>query len=749
MNTTEDMADDRIANSAIRNVGAYTHYQQQPETMQGSFGSEADLRKLIGMLRRRIRLIGVAILSAIVLCILLILALTPTYSSSTLIVVDPSSKNLLDPSAANSNAMSDDGRINSEVEIINSSAVLVDVIREKNLLDDPEFAAKPGWRARLATLLKIEDRRGVLSPDARLQGTIKNFEESIAINRLPNTYLIEVRTMSEDASKAADLSNSIAASYITKQVASKVDATLSAKNVLTQRIQRASEALATTEDALEKFISEYLETQSADGSSAEMSAIRERLKSEIDRRRSLQVNVDQVGLDIQRGAWAAVGTKLQSQAVSELAQQFATANARLANSSDDPNERIDLRAEISRLESELKSQSSSGLASAQRSVAESEAKVRSLQEEARKAILSSDLPTDVLARIYQLRQEADIARAQYQTLLSRLKDVEAQADLQVADSRIVSAALPSATPSFPNIPIFLIVAGFGGCALGIALALLYENIIGGFTSEEQVKSNLDLPVVITVPHSKGGNGLDGASRPADLLLTEPHSIYAESIRRIALAIDMAKARSRSYPDKGRRAFVVMVCSSVPGEGKTTLALSIARYYAQSNKTTLLIDCDLRRPGIEAATGEQAETSLQDFLYGKNGQQVSLKQVVSTEHKTALKVIYGIRNHEVVSLGSQVAETLSEVVDAVSNSCEIIVLDTPPALAIVDSLYFAPIADCIVFAVRWASTSQQDARSALASLKEAGSPNCQFIGALSQKTPEIFGAWSGYNRPYGA
>ena len=100
----------------------------------------------------------------------------------------------------------------------------------------------------------------------------------------------------------------------------------------------------------------------------------------------------------------------------------------------------------------------------------------------------------MLTGIYQLQQNAEIARNQYQTLLARVSDVEQQASLQIADSRVVSPALAPTNTSFPNPPLFLTLALLSAVALGVGLAFLYENYIGGFTTEGQVSAVLRLPV---------------------------------------------------------------------------------------------------------------------------------------------------------------------------------------------------------------------------------------------------------------
>src|SRR5690606_8693066 len=133
---------------------------------------------------------------------------------------------------------------------------------------------------------------------------------------------------------------------------------------------------------------------------------------------------------------------------------------------------------------------------------------------------------------------------------------------------------------------------------------------------------------LTIPRQKeqkNGHSL------ADLMLRSPLSVFAESIRKVRLALDQSMRReplSRSGEQRGR---VVLVTSTAPGEGKTTTSLSLARAYAQSGLTTLLIDCDLRRPSVHRHLGWTPSTGLIDYLQtAEDGSAPSLLSIVKVD-----------------------------------------------------------------------------------------------------------------------
>ncbi|WP_025662845.1 GNVR domain-containing protein [Rhizobium sp. IBUN] len=135
------------------------------------------------------------------------------------------------------------------------------------------------------------------------------------------------------------------------------------------------------------------------------------------------------------------------------------------------------------------------------------------------------LSAEVLTQFYALQQSAQVARVQYQNHLTRLQDFEAQASLQVADSRVVSAALAQIEPSYPRKGLVLGIMAIVAFSAGVGGALLREFSIGGFTSEDQVSAVLNVPLASVTPDQAGsevekphGRGL------SDTIISAPLSV---------------------------------------------------------------------------------------------------------------------------------------------------------------------------------------------------------------------------------
>jgi capsular exopolysaccharide synthesis family protein len=355
---------------------------------------------------------------------------------------------------------------------------------------------------------------------------------------------------------------------------------------------------------------------------------------------------------------------------------------------------------------------------------------------------ASDLPVEVLTRLYEFQQSADLARNQYESLLARSGDLQVQAELQIADSRIVSRALPPSQPSFPNPPLILMLAGLGGLGLGVGLAFVYENFVGGFSSESQLGLVTRLPVVGDIPLQKLP---PDARSVADTLISAPLSRYSESIRRARAGLDQHLRGMRDEKGEGGR--VIMVSSSVPQEGKTALALSLARAYAQSGSKTLLIDCDLRRPAIHKHLGVEPAVGLFEFLAARTEAE-TLSSIIMRDEETRLSVIVGSKRSDIPTDQLITSNAFSRLVAAAAANFEVVILDTPPVLPVVDGLYLAQYADAVLLVVRWSSTAQTEVRAALGRFDQAKKPQAPVLAVLNQQVhgPTRYGKnYNGYYR----
>jgi uncharacterized protein involved in exopolysaccharide biosynthesis/Mrp family chromosome partitioning ATPase len=688
---------------------------------------EFDLRGVLGLLRRRIRLIVVTIVLVLACAGGVMLTLKPVYTASTLILVDPSRKDLLDPEAQMQGSSSDSARVESEVELVKSETTLLRVIEELNLVTDPEFGVSLGLRDRLLAFLRIAEPKLPTGADA-LQDVLKEVREAVSAQRRGLTYLIAVQARSVDPERAAKLANAVSSAYIREQLEAKIRSTLASRDIINDQITEAQAAVSASEQAFDSFIDSNVETITRETGRSDLAELQQQLKQiNIDRAKASSL-ADLASGSLQRRDWTTLTSQLQSDALSSLEQQRVELQTILAGAADGSQRAIDLSVELDKLEAQMLETANAELTTMRQRVTASQATATDLRAQLRSSVLGSDLPASVLTSIYGLQQNAEIARNQYQTLLARLNELNTQSTLQVPDSRIVSEALAPGEPSFPNPRLILSVAGIVALGLGVSLAFLVENFVGGFTSDGQLKALLKTRSVVAVPRQKGNqNGADG-SGVADVIISSPLSSFAEAVRRIRIAVDTGLRRS---PRRQGRGVVVMVTSAVPNEGKTTLALSLARAYALSGQSTLLIDCDLRRPSVHRYLGLETSTGLLEYLASGDIAAVPAS-ILTVDRPSGAQVIVGARRSGVATDQLVTGSIFANLIESATKTFEIVILDTPPLGPVVDGLYLAQHADFVTFVVRWANTSQSEAKGAVNALREVIRPETGIVAVLNQQ-----------------
>lgn len=666
-----------------------------------------ELRDILLLLRRKIRLIFLTIAIVLGLAAVFLTSATPLYTASTLLFVDPSSKSLLEASETSApNSRAADAIIESEVEILRSDAIALATIEKAGLLSDPEFGPS------LSLLDKVLQAIGISSGDdlsgqQLLNATLTKFKEAITVRRQGLTYVVSVSVTSQSPERAAELANTISEVYIEQQVSSKVEASLAARDVLKAQLDTAQANLARSEQELSTYIDDNLDRLAEESGSAQVVSLRAQLLQAQSNRADLENTLATSQTAFQSGNWERLTSSLESEALQALETERQRLARQLGQAEPGTQEALDLRTELESLEKELRREGQSSIQELQADISNFERIGQETREQVRRELLAADLSAATLSEIYALQQEATIARDQYDTLLARMRGLETQSLVEIANSRVVSQALPPNSPSFPNTKLILALALVTSAGLGIGLAFLNEYYVGGVTSEQQLASLIPTQVAAVIPGITPGR--DQVS-VADAILDQPMSYFSESFRRLRASID----RRLSQTDGGN---VIMVTSATAAEGKSTISLSLARTYAMSGKRVLVIDADMRKPTLHKYLGVEPESGLLDYLRdGSDG--VRVEGFYFGDRTPGLGALLGSRRSDVPTDQLLQSEKFRSMIESARKNFDILIVDTPPLLPVVDSRYIAPHADCAILCARFDETSQADLRRAFEQLAES-------------------------------
>lgn len=685
-----------------------------------------DLRGVFGVLRRQARLIVLTFLIVMASALLATFLLQPQYTAASLVLVDPSQKNLLDPGATSGVNNSESARVDSEVALVKSRATLLSVVQSERLIDDPQMGPKLGWQAQLLAFLGIRPA-SLPSGEAALQIVIDNLDRATSAVRVGDTFLISVSATTGDPDLSSRIANALSNAYVRSQLDSKVSSVGASRDMLQARIAGSSSAIVESEQEFDSFLSQAVDSSG----NAKLLELRRQIDRMTLDTSQLEAAAAAATRGIQANDWDAVARSLQLEALSNLERQRASLESQLGNAAENSDLATDLTARLSALEDDITSAADSGLADIRQRIGTSQDQITSLQKDLRAALIGSNLPADTLTRIYELQRNSEIARTQYDTLLGRLGDLENQTFLQLPDSRIAAVASPPSSPSFPNPRLILALAAFAAIALGVGLAFLYENFLGGFTSDEQASAVLHIPFITAVPQQRTKTS-EKLRSIADFVRSAPLSSYSESIRRVRLSIELAAQRAISATPRAsnQRGMVIMVTSAAPAEGKTTLALALSRVFSISGRRTLLIDSDLRNPRIHQHLGIESSTGLTDYLRSVDSA-VQISSILTEDEPDGPAVAIGARISSSPTDQLVAGDTFGKLLNAATKTFDIVILDTPPVGPVVDALYLSRFADAVVFVVKWATSQQSSVRSAIAALEEAKRPEVEILGVLNQ------------------
>ncbi|MCV2876544.1 Wzz/FepE/Etk N-terminal domain-containing protein [Rhodobacteraceae bacterium XHP0102] len=731
-----------------------THLPHMSEQTHPQAAQEhLDLRDILQLLRRQLRLILLVTALVIGAAVLYLVSVTPVYTARSLIMVDPTQQNLLESDdTLRRTPMIDNARVDSEVEILRAPATTLAVIQDANLVTDDEFGPSLGFVDELRLRMGIGEYTPP-SGSALLQSVRQSLQNATTIRRIGLTHLISIDVTSSDPQKAAFLANLTAQSYIDAQVATKIGASQSARDILSRQVEAGRVAVAASDEALNDFIDASLEELARQGGNPNLAVLQNEINNLRSELTNSELRLATATTALQTRDFIALAETLADEALRDLAAEQAEITRQLEEASAGGLVFFDLQNALAEVDARIEERAGPQLAAITQDVAQITSETENLRATLRENLVSSDLPSDVLARIFELQQAASITRSQYQTLLAQFGEIETRAALQVADSRIVSPALPPNAPSAPNKRLILAIAAMLGLGLGLGLAVLNETYIGGLTNPDQLRMVTSHMAASVIPR------LDEKDSKimVDQIIDNPLSIYSESIRKLRAAIELQRRSTSGEAGASPEGHVIMVTSTLPAEGKTTLALSLARIYAATGKATLLIDADLRKPSVAAYLDQAPKKGLLTYLDPAQSNDTIAEPVAEPQlnllkdKKSPLRILPGADRPQIAT--DQLISSLEfeNLLKQARSLFEIVIIDTSPVLPVVDARYIAPQVDMIVMPVKWATTRLTDFRSAYSILMQATGGAVPIVTALnlSEAKQGVYGYGYGYGGPYGS
>lgn len=681
------------------------------------------LDQIFSVLRRRYKLIGSVMLVVTALGVAISMLMTPRYTATAQIKIQPATDRVVSEAQALNEVSADDAFIDSEIEVMRSPDVISRVVDEYGLVDDPEWnpALRPqGVFGGLKSLLKGALRGGGnnnAADEAAIvkQRVVRNVAEAYSVRRVGLTYVVRVSVQSESPTRAAELANGLAQVYLQTQVEQQFSTAEEANSWLSTRLDQLRLDVQEKEKAVQEYrVEKGLLT--AKGASLVEAQIADVQTSVVEARAEYaekMARYNQVMSLIRRGGSVeSIAGVLNSEVIRELRVREADVAQRQADLENQfgPKypavekvrlERRDIQnqieAEISRIAESLKNEAEV-------------VRTRLRTLEANLGAVRNELAGNNknLVRLNELETEANAARRVYESFLERFHEVADQGKLASVDAKIVSMAQRPLSPSHPNFKLNVAVSFVIGALLALGIVLVIETMQNSLVSAEEVESKIGLPAIASVPELKEKDLKflpEHKRHPSAYLLAKPMSPFAEAFRVIRTSIRFSRGASSRK--------VIGVTSALPGDGKTTISLGLARTVALSDHRVMVVDCDTRRASLTNVLSIKPEIDVLDVLSGQSSwRRAALLDKASGAHVIPARV-GGFSPEEVFA-----SEAMDKMVAELSEEYDLVILDCAPVLALAEVREVMAHADGVVMACRWGKSNARTVSAAVTQLRRA-------------------------------
>ena len=586
--------------------------------------------------------------------------------------------------------------------------------------------------------------------------------QGLKISNDGRSYTIHIAFASPHPHIAAAVANTYANQYVANTLDMKANATLRANELLSQRLVELLRELEASETAVETFRraggmlgdkTGTIITQQLSQTNAELAVAR-------NQRIEAESHLQAVQSEVRKGGdLQALSDVLSSQVVqslrakqAELMRQQAQLNSHYT--AKYPNAKA-LQTDIDTLQSQIGDEIGRVVSSLANQVDIARSKEQGLLGDLERLERQFGQGGEAEVKLLQLQREADANRGVYEAYLNRLKEITEQQQLQSPDAHVVSLATPPTVPTYPRFRPLLALGLVIGGVVGVAIAFLRDISDQRLRSIGQVEEITGIPVVALMPSLPWH-----LARPENYVLRRGrrNSQFNEALRSTWAAVQLARTPTEEPPGSGfvvdgsqrhgRRSVaagkVVLVTSAVPNEGKTAFCLSMARSLAADGHKVLLIDADLRRPGVARCFGGSTVGRMTELLEGK----IELGGAVQIDQRSGAHYLAAASDnaHPQDVLNSI---QMGMVLDKARSSYDIVLIDTPPILVAADAALLAEFSDRCLFFIRWGTTSRDLVMSALRRLSlynvKVGGIVLSHVNLRKHKQ---FAAGEGYYRSYG-
>jgi polysaccharide biosynthesis transport protein len=711
------------------------------------------------MLLKRRRLVVLMLLAALGIGVFITVITTPLYTASVTLKIDQGT-----PAQGFGEMAAGDDYYQTQVALLKSRALAAKVITALRLESNPKFVVvrtpieqlsrrARGFLNSAITYVSdfISDLSGVApTPEGPPSSStdfalgvhprfIGLYQRLFEVQPVPKTSLVRVMFTTADPRLSQELAAAHANTFIRMNLETRFELTKEAREFLEKKLSESKVKAVASEQALQRFRQKH-GVVSLEGNQniviERMVDLNKRLTESRARRIELESllqttkgrNVDYLSEVIDNSLILQLKGRLEGLEAEQarLATIFKPDHPRLA----------ELNQQIRQARRRLNLEISNVVRGIESDYNAARAREAALQAEADSQQQAALDLKDLGVQYAILQGELNTNHAVLESISKRINETSIASDSPISNIQIVEPAERPLLPSYPQALRNLLLATALGLVLGVSLALLREHMDSTMRTPEDVWRAVAVPTLGVVPHLKSLARLEyrfnrlpkgsplrrlthrwssgGLAGPSALTVSHhPLSLLAESYRVIRTVLFLGQAE--------RPPQVILLTSAQPGEGKTTITLNLAITIAQSGRTVIVVDADLRRGNCHLPLGMQNRYGLTQVL----ADSLPLEEGVQSTAVPGFSLLSrgSIPPNPTDLLGSS---KMKEVLAALRERFDFVLIDTPPALAISDTAVLSVLCDGIVLVLRNQSTTTDSAQHVIERLQAVGA---RILGAV--------------------
>ena len=661
--------------------------------------------------------------------------MTPIYEATARLDIEADTAQIQSLNDLYRQVPADEAFIGTQIQVLESDNLAQRTIEQLGLARDP------GW----ALAVGLGNDGLPAQPQNSEDKLLRLFKSRLHVQRVRDSHVVNISFESPDSSLSAKIANSLADNFIEYNFRQKYDATRQASGWMEQQLDELKAKVEKSQQALVDY-----ERQNAIVNISDKESVVEQRLADLSRdltnAQSDRVQKESL-YELVKSNESQVAFVAQNDLLQRLEEKFADLKAQHVDALEQygpKHPKVErFRSQVDEVQSLIDTERKRMVERLRNDYVAALGREKLLTAAVAKEKADLGALSQLLIQHNLLKREFDTNQQLYDSLLQRLKDATVSAGLRATNIHVVDSARPPRVPVRPkkllNIAVSLVV----GLILGVTLAFVKEALDNSIKSIEEAERVVNAPALAVVPlerelphrPARSLTRNNGTSKPGEAelaLLKQPSSALAESFRTLLTSVVLSTAP--------RPPQVLLITSATAREGKSTTALNLAIALAQRGDSTLIIDADLRRPGIAESLDLADGEGLAGFLTGAHGIEVALRQFSRVPTLWVLPAGPKPPNPAQL-LSSSAMETLLR---ELRQRFKFLVIDSPPVLPVTDAMILSTFVDGVAFVVESGVTARGAVARARKVLENAGA---RILGLVLNKVDVRHNGYYGYYGHY--